>query len=101
MNTIINAHGDFFNLGDEVYRVKHKGEMISDHYGVGTLVRPISGVDDNETPGYHFLSGYTTVCRFGTRYAEFVGFRNDDLEFVCTVHDRDLFLEAITLADLI
>lgn len=48
-------------------------------YKKGTLVYPISGIDGNETPGYHFNKDYMTVCRIGASQAEFCGIKKKNL----------------------
>ena len=71
-----------YNLSKELYILQNldnswHGELPN--YRNGTIVRLISGVDDNATAGYHFAAGFVTVCRVDTYVPEFIGFRKEQV----------------------
>jgi hypothetical protein len=80
MRTIQSANHGTCILSDELYQVWREKDWSPTHYGIGAKVRLISGVDNNPTPGHHFMDGYVTVCREGADRAEFVGIRRSYLK---------------------
>jgi len=67
--------GDIYNLSDEKYVIVNRDTPTDKHdWRVsGTVVRLISGVCGNETPGYHTKNGWRTVCPIDSDIAKFVG----------------------------
>lgn len=59
-------------LSKELY-VIIDDSFTSGYYQKGTVVRLISGVDENGQPGYHFCPGHKTVCRQSAGHAEYFG----------------------------
>lgn len=65
-------------LSDEIYMISNDDHCSSD-YKKGALVRKISGVDNSTIPGYHFMCGFSTVCKVDAKTAEFCGIKNECL----------------------
>ncbi len=68
-----NNYGGYVELSDERYVILKGSSHSFIGYGPGEIVRKISGVDNSDILGYHFMNGYSTVCREHAEQAEFCG----------------------------
>ena len=82
METIMTSDGfEECNLSDEVYIIKvHNYIHQATDYQYGCEVRLISGIDGNDSIGYHRSYGWVTVCAVGSDHAQFIGFQSCQLE---------------------
>lgn len=76
MEQIQDYDGKLHNLSDKEYEVLTNGHPSCKK---GTIVRLISGVDNNETAGYHFDASYRTVCETNATVAQFLGIKKSAL----------------------
>lgn len=65
-------------ISDEVYEVIEN----TIHVKKGDKVRLISGIEGNPIPGYHFSSGWKTVCRDNATEPQYLGIRETELRLL-------------------
>lgn len=88
MPTITNQENEVSKTSEEVYVVNT--DLSNLHKN--TLVRLISGVDGDDTVGFHFMPGYKTVCLISHPYSTWLGVKEEHLTLLENYKENDLGL---------